>query len=113
MWLDVGKDFMLKRRVWEEKYRGSGGERQTYERFEVEESRPFDGLWLPTRFREVTTSGGRRLKTVGNVWETTAENIDVGRVTKEDLELVFPVGTSVYNQITGDRWVVADGTPDK
>ena len=114
VWLDVGKDFMLRRRVWEAKYRANDCERQQYERFEVEDSQQFEGVWLPTRFTDVTlASGGSQAKPVGNLWETTAENIKVGRVRKEDLELVFPVGTSVHNEVTGDRWVVTAGSLDK
>ena len=104
VWLDLGKDWMLRRMGREEKFRESAraGE-ETYESFEVSESEQFDGVWLPTKVREITWSS--RLS-FGNLRETTAENIKIGSVKKEDLEIVFPAGTVVSDEITGDRWTV-------
>ena len=103
-WFDLGKDWMLRRRGLERNYRGSArAKEETYESFEVTESELFDGLWLPTKFREITWSS--RLS-FGNLDETTAQNIKIGSVKKEDLEIVFPAGTVVLDDITGDRWTV-------
>ena len=110
-WLDLGKDWMLRRLGREEKYRRSAraGE-ETYQSFEVSESEQFDGVWLPTKVREITWSSRYSF---GNLRETTAENIKIGSVKKDDLEIVFPAGTVVSDEITGDRWTVGLGEKAK
>jgi len=102
VWLDLGKDWMLRRRVAE--WKNTTG--NNYERFEVLESEQFDGVWMPTLFTEVMALSGERWKTpVGNFVRITAENIKIGSVKKEDIETVFPAGTLVNDEITGDRYV--------
>jgi hypothetical protein len=106
VWFDLGKDWMLTRRVFEAEDPADASCR-TYRRFEVKESKLFDGVRMPTRFTEVTLASGRDLATpVGNLWETTAEDIKFGHVKKEDLEVVFLPGTLVRDEITGDKWSV-------
>jgi len=93
---------MLRRRVAE--WKNTTG--NNYERFEVLESEQFDGVWMPTLFTEVMALSGERWKTpVGNFVRITAENIKIGSVKKEDIETVFPAGTLVNDEITGDRYV--------
>ena len=56
--------------------------------------------------RSFARSRGRPNYGFGNLDETTAKNIKIGSVKKEDLEIVFPAGTVVLDDITGDRWTV-------
>lgn len=106
MWFDLSKDWLLTRRVWEGNNPKDPSDKK-YERFEVNESKVFDGIWMPTRFTDVTLASGGGLPTpVGNLWETTAEDIKIGRVKKEDLEVAFPEGALVRDDITGKRWGV-------
>ncbi len=106
MWFDLNKDWMFTRRVYEAQD-PEDSSYKNYQRLEVNESKLFDGIWMPTRFSDVTLASGRDLATpVGNLWETTAEDIKFGKVKKEDLEVVFPPGALVRDEITGDRWGV-------
>jgi hypothetical protein len=105
-WFDLGKNWMITRRVWEATDTPDPTSK-TYERFEVNQSGLFDGVWMPTKFTDVTFTSGRDLPApVGNLWETSAENIKFGQVKKEDLGVVFPPGTLVRDEITGKRWTV-------
>ncbi len=90
--------------------------------FEVSESELFDGVWMPTKLRELCWSSGTNTDGafsspkgassetgMGNLRETIAENIKLGGV-KEDLAVTFPAGTVVDDWITGDRWTVGPTT---
>ena len=87
-WFDLGKDWMLRRRGLERKYRGSArAKEETYDSFNVVESELFDGLWLPTKFDEITWSS---TLSFGNLQQTVGQNIKIGSVKTKDLEVVFP-----------------------
>ncbi|NLE36860.1 MAG: hypothetical protein GX621_02420 [Pirellulaceae bacterium] len=106
MWFEPEKNWMLVKRIWE-RVKPTSPVASSYERFEVKESKVFDGVWMPTRFTEVTMASREGVPTpMGNLWNTTAEDIKIGSVKKEDIEVVFSPGTLVRDQITGNRWGV-------
>jgi hypothetical protein len=116
-WFDFGKDWMLRKMRQEAKRVGLPRARERYELFEVSESELFDGVWMPTGFKEFFWASGTKTDDAfsspqnassetgnGNLRQTIAENIKLGGVKKEDLAVTFPVGTVVDDWITGDRW---------
>ncbi len=78
-WLDLGKDWMLRKMRREVKMEWDPRVREEYQLFEVQGSELFDGTWLPTMFREVTWSSNIGY---GSLYETIAENIKLGSVTE-------------------------------
>jgi hypothetical protein len=122
-WLDLGKDWMLRKMRQEAKDVGPSRAGECYELFEVSESELLQGVWMPTKVREFSWASGTKTdgafsspedasseKTFGNLRETIADNIKLGGVKKEDLAVVFPAGTVVDDWITGDRWTVGPAT---
>ena len=106
VWLDLDKDWMMTRREADMKDPADSNYKD-YQHVEVNESKLFGGVWMPTRITEVNWLSRKGLETpVGNLWETTAEDIKFGQVKKEDLEVVFPPGALVRDDITGERWGV-------
>jgi hypothetical protein len=106
VWLDLEKDWMMIRREADVKD-PTDSSFKDYQHVEMNESKLFDGVWMPTRITEVNWLSEKGLATpVGNLWETTAEDIKFGKVKKEDLEVIFPPGAKVRDDITGERWGV-------
>ena len=106
LWFDLGKDWLLTRRVWEANYVADASDK-TYERFEVTESKEFDGVWMPVRFTDVTWGSGRGLETPnGNLWETTAEDIKIGHVRRKTWMWFSLRALWCADDITGERWTV-------
>jgi hypothetical protein len=82
-------------------YQAPNGGGYNKEHTDVTQFAEFDGLWLPIRAvrRSGTSASSIESETVYAVTE-----MEVGRVTEPDLEILFPPNIDVHNNITGAKY---------
>ena len=71
----------------------------------VEEMREIDDVWFPVRIKTIAICKQSVRAGEAGVYETEASDIDLGKVTAADMEVVFPDDMKVHDLTTG-KWTV-------
>jgi hypothetical protein len=105
MWLDPAKDYMMLRFI--DDYVAKDGGRQTCS-MEVTGSKQVEGLWVPTKVTQVDTTSVAPNDSSEHRFEVTEFSRE--KSDAKDMEVVFPQGTHVVDNIKGTAFrVLKDG----
>lgn len=103
-WLDPNRGYLLVRMKGEI----NDGEYWRKESLVVESTKDLgDGIWFPTAIEEELQTSALGASVI-SIFETTVANVQLGAVSHDDLELVFPPNTEVIDVVKGVSYT-ADG----
>lgn len=107
VWLDPGKGFMPIAGVsqWD-LTEGTGVEFWRHEKFFVRESKCVEDVWMPTHVYEVIGSSSFDDAGLVNTHDTRVLSVSRGTVAPEDLEVRFPEGTKVVDELRMETYLV-------
>lgn len=102
---DLNRGALLIRSRFTEVSSKAGREVEEYwNNLEVLGTRRVGDVWVPTKMRQTVWSGNYPKEVT--IHETAIKDVQLNELTKADLAVVFPPGTEVRNEITGERFKI-------